>query len=481
MTEVREVELAVVGAGPAGMSAALAAADQGVRAVVVDEGSRAGGQIYRQTPAGFAGEPPGSALLHVPGHERGDALRRAVAARGIEVIAGATVWDAAPGLLCLERAGAALVVRARAIVLATGACDRVVAFPGWTLPGVITAGAAQVMVRGFMLRPGARALVAGTGPLLLPTATALLAAGARVVAVVEACPRLRAARALLRAALHRRRRAEALFYLRALRRHRVDYRFGQGIVRAEGEGTVRAAVVARLDRRGRPVSGSERRLEVDVVCTGYGLVPSCELARLLGCAMREDAARGGWAAAHDDGMQTTVPGVFVAGEVAGIGGADVAAAEGRLAGLSAAALLGHGGDGLARELVRARALRARERRAADALLSAFVPPPGVHELAADDTVLCRCEDVRLGELRRVAELFGDDMRSLKMGTRAGMGPCQGRICQPLIAATWRHRFGQDPAKAPCPVVQAPVKPVPVEVMAATYAEEAVLDAFARRE
>lgn len=458
-------QVAIVGAGPAGLAAAIEAARAGARVAIVDEGHRAGGQIYRQLPPNYAVRSDEEE--HSPGHARGAALLRELAAHEVTIHSCATVWDASPSHLAFEQDGAAHVLACERLILAPGAFDHCIPFPGWTLPGVITAGAAQVMVRGFGVAPGTRALVAGTGPLLLPTITALLSTGARVVAAVEANPKAARLRAGLDIARSGARLREAIYYLRALRRHRVDYRMGWSIVRAEGNDRVTSATIARIDRAGRVEASTTERLDVDVVCTGYGLLPSIELARRLDCAMHHLPLRGGFVPRHDDDMQTSVAFVFVAGEIAGIGGADVAVAEGRLAGLAAAASLGlHAADAERRRRA-ARRARAKERAVSDALLRAFSIPPGLYDLADGDTVVCRCEDVRLDQLRTTAAAFGSDLRSLKMGSRAGMGPCQGRICQPGIWALAQRRLAGCEPVMPCPVVQVPIKPVSVATMLAT--------------
>ncbi|MEZ5964075.1 MAG: NAD(P)/FAD-dependent oxidoreductase [Planctomycetota bacterium] len=470
-TAAHRTQVAIVGAGPAGIAAAVAAAAAGARVTLVDEGVRPGGQIYRQAPADFAESaaagPAAPDAGHSPGHARGAALLRALAQVEVDVLAGTTVWDASPTRLACERSGEAHVLECERLILAPGAYDLTLPFPGWTLPGVITAGAAQVMVRGFRVAPGSRALVAGTGPLLLPTVTALLAAGTTVVAAVEAngkVARLRAGLGMLRS---RARLREAFHYLHALDQHGVDYRTGWTLLRVDGTDAVASATIGRIDRAGRVQAGSEQVLEVDVVCTGYGLVPSIELARLLGCEMHYVALRGGHLPVHDADMQSSVPGVFVAGEIAGIGGADVAEAEGTIAGMAAARSLGLSVPDEAPRLRAARRARARERRVSDALLAAFSVPPGLYDLADDDTVVCRCEDVSLGQLRATADLFGRDLRSAKMGSRAGMGPCQGRICQASVFALLRRRLGGTEDRMPCPSVQVPVKPVRVATILAT--------------
>ncbi len=446
---VLDADVGVVGAGPAGMAAARDLAAAGLRVVVLDEGQRSGGQIFRQLPATAAPLPHGA---EPPSHREGHDLLAAVAAPRIDVRSGSTVWDGRPGRLWFEQDGASWLLRCKEIVLAPGAYDRCIPFPGWTLPGVVTAGAVQVMVRGFGVVPGRRALVAGSGPLLLPTITALTAAGVDLVAALEASPRWSAIRALPRVLANGARRREALWYARKLLTAGVRLRWGHTVFACEGDGRVQRAVIGRVDADGRPMRGSERTVDVDVVAVGFGLVPSIELGLLLGCASHHDVVRGGHCITVDRLQRTSVADVFAAGEICGIGGAQVAMAEGALA---AAAILER--RGLAPVPARiAHRVVPRERAAADAMLRAFAPLPGLHELARPDTIVCRCEDVPLHRARDAAALHGGSHRAIKLGCRAGMGPCQARICGPSLQAL---ACGRPAQIMDLPVVQVPVKPV----------------------
>jgi thioredoxin reductase len=444
---VLEADVGVVGAGPAGMAAATVCARSGLRVVVLDEGQRAGGQIFRQLPVGARGR----AVAEPPSHRHGHSLLGTFARSGIELRSGSTVWHGRPGQLWFEQDGASWLLRCRRIVLAAGAYDRCVPFPGWTLPGVMTAGALQVMVRGFGVVPGQRAIVAGSGPLLLPTVTALLGAGVQVAAALEASSRWRALRALPGVLGNGSRLREAAWYGHQLLRAGLRLRWGWTIFGCEGDGKVQRATIGKVDRAGRPRRGSARTVEVDVVGVGFGLVPSIELGLHLGCRARWNETRGGWCLAVDGGQETSIAGVLAAGEVCGVGGAEVAMAEGEVAGeritseLCAQPMSG-------RSLVKA----VRERRAADAMLRAFAPLPGLHELAAADTIVCRCEDVTLQQARDAAALHGPSLRAIKLGCRAGMGPCQARICGPSLQALACARPG---LTMDLPVVQLPVKAV----------------------
>ena len=316
---------------------------------------------------------------------------------------------------------------------------------------MLTAGALQVMVRGFGIVPGKRAIVAGSGPLLLPTVTALVSAGVQVVAALEASTRWRTLRAIPGVIGNGARLKEAFWYGRQLLRAGVRLRFGWTIFGCEGDGRVQRATIGKVDADGRPRRETAETHEVDVVGAGFGLVPSIELGLLLGCSARFDQNRGGHVLQLDGQQRTTTPGVYGAGEIGGIGGAEVAIAEGELA----AAAIVHELRGTPVPAAVQRKAQ-RERRAADAMLRAFAPLPGLYELAQPDTIVCRCEDVPLQRARAAAALHGTSLRAIKVGCRAGMGPCQARICGPSLQA-----LATDDRARPMdlPVVQVPLKVV----------------------
>jgi glycine/D-amino acid oxidase-like deaminating enzyme len=457
---VSTCDVLIVGAGPAGLAAALACGP-GPTLRIIDERPAPGGQFLKQPLAG-AGDRQARA---------GAALIAAVRAAGIVMDSETTAWgafrtpDGGLEIGLLGPAGAE-VVRPRLLVVATGAYERVAPVPGWTLPGVMTVGAAQTFLRAYGVAPGRRIVVAGNGPLGLRLACELLRAGAEVAAVAEAAPPpwTRPAAAWLCGRAAPRLLAQGARDVALLRRRGVPLLYRHRLVQVQGVDQAQEAVLAPLaaaaDRR-RP-----RRIAADAVCVTDGFLPSNALPRLLGCAHRAAPDGPGLAVVRDEVGRTSQPDVLVVGEAGGFGGAHVAMAQGRLAGMAARRLLGlpdlPGGHAARHVLRRHNGFQAGLRRlfaAAD---------PGL-SLANDATPLCRCEGVTLGTMRAAITRHGvGDAAMLKRVTRAGMGRCQGRYCAEYIDALLH------PGAAACEwrgfAPQVPVRPVPAGALAAEAPE-----------
>lgn len=420
-------EVMVIGAGPAGLAAARAARDAGASVVLLDSSDALGGQFWRHLPStrpsrnekilhhGWARFHRLSTALESDTHVR---ILRSAHVWAIEVLDGVAVHAiiGEPDGRQRERR----VFRPDALVLATGAHDRTLPFPGWDLPGVFTGGAAQAMAKGERLAVGERVLVAGAGPFLLPVAQSLTMAGSRVLAVLEANHAAQLIRGwsprpwqLVGAA---GKGVELAGYVAGQVRHRVPYRLGSAVIAAHGTDRVESVTTARLDAHWAPVAGTEENIAVDAICVSHGFTPRIELAIAAGCALTPERF-----VVVDDYQRTSVDGVYAAGEITGIGGADLALAEGEIAGLSAAGSTAHSGP-------------ARRRRRiftgfANRIEVAHGIQPGWTAWLDDATVICRCEEVDYGSLRTVAHSTqSESFRALKLSSRAGLGICQGRMC-----------------------------------------------------
>ncbi|MEV0907965.1 NAD(P)/FAD-dependent oxidoreductase [Streptomyces hokutonensis] len=427
--------LAVIGAGPAGLAATAAAAAHGVRVTLLDSAARAGGQFYRQPAAELNARRP-QALHHQwrTWERLRDSLARHVEAGHATHLTDHHVWFVERRLdhftvhaLLGPAQEDPVEVRADAVLIATGGYEKVLPFPGWTLPGVLTAGGAQAMLKGSLAVPGRTAVVAGTGPLLLPVATGLAAAGVEVAALVESAdPKafLRRPRVL---AAQPGKIAEGAQCAAQLLRHRVKLLTRHTVVEAHGDERLEAVTVAALDTGGRIRPGTERRFACDTLAVGHGMLPHTDLAETLGCRLE------GLHVHVDDEQRTDVPGVWAAGETTGIGGAELALTEGHIAGRSAAARL-TGAVPDPRGWATAAKSRRRLREFSAALDTVYAPPARWTDLVTDDTIVCRCEEVTGGAIREaVAGLGAGDVRTVKLLARAGMGWCQGRMCGPAVA------------------------------------------------
>ncbi|WP_372886328.1 NAD(P)/FAD-dependent oxidoreductase [Shimia sp.] len=450
-------DLIVIGAGPAGMAAAREAAETGLSVLLLDEQRRAGGQIYRDVDrvAPLRGDLLGR------DYTEGLALTRRLDHAAITHVAGAVVWQIeTPLRVAYSIDDKAHVAKGRRLLIATGALERPMPLPGWTLPGVMSAGAAQILLKqsGIVAQ---RAVLAGSGPLLYLVAAQMLRAGTPPLALVETQSRADLARAMrhLPAALRGwRYLAKGMAMLAALKRAGVARHVGATGLAIEGQDRARALRFT--------AGGKSHRIEADTVLLHHGVVPNTQTARSMGLVHRWNAAQSCFAPTLDDWGRSSDPEVFIAGDGAGIGGARVAALAGQMAALQIAHDLGALSparrDQAAAPLRRA---MARE-RAARPFIDAAYPPHAPALLPEDDTIVCRCEEVTAGDIRRYAKMGCDGPNQTKAFGRPGMGPCQGRYCGLTVTQLLSEAHGRRPDETGYYRIRPPLKPVTLGEIAA---------------
>jgi thioredoxin reductase/bacterioferritin-associated ferredoxin len=464
MADLIPTPLTVVGAGPAGIMAAFTAAEAGVDVTLIDDNPLPGGQYYRQSPHEFKFTNP---IDGQSGRVDAPVVLNKLPHPKIRTLYKTSAWGVFDQHnLALTDGEQSYMLSTDRVILATGASDRPFAFPGWTLPGIMGAGAALRMIKTQWVLPGKRILLAGLGPLQLVLADALLKAGAEVVCVAEAANPFKSWQQLPKFWGHWDRLQEALVYSSALFRHKVPFRFNHAIIEAYGKEHVESAKIARLDEHGAPIPGTEKQYDVDAVCLGYGLLPSFQLASAFGCKLGFDQHLGWFAPIHDQNMESTQPGIFVAGDVTDVAGSKAALVAGEIAGLNAIHQLGCIDEKTLAE--RLAPLNARLRslnRLADALHQIYAFRPGLTKAARDDTLLCRCEEITLGQVKQAVANGATDLHQVKLATRAGMGYCQGRFCSALVAPVIAEATGQPLSELLPFTVRSPIQPIPLRVLA----------------
>ncbi|MDN7182970.1 NAD(P)/FAD-dependent oxidoreductase [Caballeronia sp. SEWSISQ10-4 2] len=461
-----DFDVLVLGGGPAGVNAALAASAAGLKVALFDENAAAGGQVYRAPVSAVA---PLSADQQA--EQPGDTLRRELAQSAVATYFNHVVW-AVTADYRVDAAGPACPMHCtgRALIVATGTTERIVPFDGWTTPGVIGLAAATILLKSQGILPGRSTLVAGCGPLLAAVAAKTIEGGGKVEAIADMAglgdwgrtlPAMMSRPDLMREGFH---------WWQDISRAGAPILSHHTIVKVEQAHDGLRATLAPCDAAGRPVSGKRRSVVADCIAVGHGLTPSTEITRLLRAEHRYSRQAGGWIAVADQDGRTSRPRLYVAGDGAGIAGAAAASHHGTLAGLACAIDLdATDTDQLWSHVLAARQAHAKAARFGRSMAQLMALRPGHIDSIGPQTIVCRCEDVTRAEIDAACDAGAHDVNQLKAWTRCGMGPCQGRTCGDVAAELLAARaHGGSRERAGCFSARTPLRPMTVEALTGNF-------------
>ncbi len=452
-------ELIIIGGGPAGLAAATTAAQAGIECLLLDEQATPGGQVYRSVQT----IPEQRAKLLGPDFQCGRELALQFNASDAKYLPGTAIWNLSGNReIGILREGRASLVHAERVIIASGAMERPAPFPGWTLPGVMTAGAGQILLKSAGLVPNDGLVLAGTGPLLLLLGWQYLRAGVNISAILDMAPPgnfWRALPHLPKALLAHHYITKGLNYQLQLKRAGVPLFKGVSGLHAIGSDSIEAV---EFDCR-----NTRRRIETPLLLSHFGVIPDSHLSRCAGCDHLWDSAQFCWRPIVDEWGNSSADGIAVAGDGAGIGGAVAARHAGRLAGLESAYALGRMNkmqrDDAGRE---DRSWLNRDLRVRPFLEAMFRPSLEMLTEPDDVSLVCRCEEISAGEVREAIRAGHHDANQIKFLTRCGMGPCQGRQCNNAVSQLVAHELNVDMMTAEGYRIRPPIRPLSIAQLAA---------------
>lgn len=450
-------DLIIIGGGPAGMSAAITAVKLGMKTLLLDEQAHLGGQIYRNV-ANVSGKM--NAILGTE-YAYGRQIVAELEMASVDLCLSSTVWDITPDF-CVRalQNGNCLQFRAPQLIVATGALERPSPMPGWTLPGVLNAGAAQIAMKSGASIPSGQIVLVGGGPLLLLVACQLLDAGANVAGIVETSPVANIGQAvphLLGTIRSVKLLAKGLTMTTRLKRAGVAWYKGADDLHIEGEDKAEALLFNAGGRR--------HRLEANTVLLHHGVIPNTQISRLLRADHDWNAAQLAWQPRLDIFYESSVPGLRIAGDGSGIGGARAAESSGRLAAIGAAHAHGRLDDDKRYQLARPERKNLAAQMRIRPFLDALYRPPKWLSAPEGDTIVCRCEEVTAADIRNSVALGSRGPNQTKFYNRCGMGPCQGRICGPTVTQILADELSISPSEVGAYQVRSPLKPITLQQIA----------------
>jgi len=459
-------DVVVIGAGPAGIAAATTAASAGARTLMLDENAGPGGQVWRSITATPVKAPDILGADYWVGETHIAALRKS----GAEIVHRATVWSLDASLeLAISVGGGSCFVKAKRVIIATGAQERPFPIPGWTLPGVMTAGAAQTLIKNAGLVPDGNLVIAGQGPLLWLLSAQILRLGGRIDRILDTTPK-----GNLRAALPKAFPFLTSPYLVKGLKMMSEVKRQARIIKHVTE--IEAIGDGQLSSVRYQAGGKSETLKADVLLLHQGVVPNVNLAMAAGVRHEWDAVQLCWRPVLDADGQSDIPGIYIAGDGAGIGGALAALERGRIAALAAAKA-----QGVAispRAETQARAALAQAEKGRD-FLDLLYKPAEQFRIPQGDTIVCRCEEIRASDVLKAVETGATGPNQAKAYLRTGMGPCQGRLCGLTMTELMARARGTTPEKIGYYRLRAPIKPIALNELADLPSDEAAFKAVVR--
>jgi NADPH-dependent 2,4-dienoyl-CoA reductase/sulfur reductase-like enzyme len=461
-------DVVVIGAGPAGLAATATAARAGLSTLLLDENAGPGGQVWRS----ISSTPVKSRAMLGDDYWAGEPIVQAARASGAEIIHRATVWSLDRNLeIGVSIGGGSTVVGARRVIIATGAQERPFPIPGWTLPGVMTAGAAQTMLKSSGLVPDGRTIIAGQGPLLWLLAAQILRLGGRIDRVLDTTVRSN----YLTALPHALAFMTSSYFMKGLammREVRAKVPVMTGVTELAADGDGRLAAVSYVAR------GKHETMPADLLLLHQGVVPNVNLAMAAGVDHRWDERELCWSPVLDADGASSIEGIAIAGDGAGIGGAQAAIWRGRIAARSAIAALAPEAATKLEPVASLRAELARAERGR-AFIDTLFQPARRFRIPAGDTIVCRCEEITAQEILDSVAIGATGPNQLKAYRRTGMGPCQGRLCGLTVTELMAEARGKTPQEIGYYRLRAPVKPITLSELASLPKTEAATQAVVR--
>ena len=466
-------DFVIIGSGPAGLNAAITAANLGAQVTIIDENPQIGGQIFRQNP------PEISRIKHLDkqSEDTFEKLNQKIKHSNIKIYSSSTVW----GIFEKEETQAQNnseinskiiatdnreipLIEARNLLIASGTYEMPVIFPGWTLPGVMTLGSIQILLKSQGVIPEGRVVITGTGPFLYLSASQLIENGANVIGIVEASSMfdwytwgmqlLRFPSIMLK----------GIKCLRKIKKAGIHIYFGHMVVEAKGKDKIREVTIAQVDSQWSPKSPKKKTLQTDLLGVNFGFMPSSYLTHLSGCKHNFDLEQFCWISQFNDVYKTSEKNVFVAGDNTGIGGDKMASIEGKIVGIEVSRLLGK----LAKEkanLIHKPLLKKLKSYNwyKNHLNKIYKFKPGFFNILTDETTICRCEEVDYKSIKEILEdPSSRNLKSLKNILRTGMGRCQGRFCYPTIMKILSRYLSTKELQQDDFTVRVPLKPLPLK-------------------